>query len=137
MSARQKYWLITLKTASRSLIYSTGLPPASVAASIAALKIIAREPALVKKPLQNARYFTSLLGIKEAESAIVPLMLQENDRALAASALLEDRGFLVAAIRPPTVPEFTARLRFAFSALHEKAQIETVANIIKEQGWLT
>ena len=124
-----------LKTASRSLIYSTGLPPSVMASSIAALKIMAKDSKLVQKPLKNAQYFTSLLGIKEAESAIVPVILKENDRALAAAKLLEDRGFLVSAIRPPTVPEHTARLRFAFSALHEKAQIEALAEIIKEQGW--
>jgi 8-amino-7-oxononanoate synthase len=125
-----------LKTASRSLIYSTGLPPAAVGASIAALGIISRDKALTEKPLAHARYFTSLLGLPEAQSAIAPVILKENDKALAASALLEARGFLVAAIRPPTVPEHTARLRFAFSALHSKKQIEQVVAIIKEQGWL-
>jgi len=125
-----------LKTAARSLIYDTALPPATVAASLAAVKIIVTQPELVKKPLQNAQYFTSLLGIKEAESAIVPLILKETDKALQASAYLEEKGFLVAAIRPPTVPENTARLRFAFSAIHEKSQIEAVAAIIKEQKWL-
>ena len=125
-----------LKTAARSLIYSTGLPPADVAASITALNIIATDTDLVAKPLKNARLFTSLLGMEPAQSAIVPLMIGENDKALAASKLLEERGYLVAAIRPPTVPENTARLRFAFSALHETAQIEQLAAIIKEQGWL-
>ncbi|MDE3060948.1 MAG: aminotransferase class I/II-fold pyridoxal phosphate-dependent enzyme, partial [Pseudomonadota bacterium] len=125
-----------LKTAARSLIYSTGLPPATVAASIAALKVMQREPELAQKPLQHARLFTSLLGMKEAESAIVPVILRDSEKALAASALLEERGFLVAAIRPPTVPEHTARLRFAFSALHEESQIEAVAEIIREQGWI-
>jgi len=125
-----------VKTTARSVIYSTGLPPATVAASIAALRIMKNDPALVAKPLENARHFTSLLGMEPAQSAIVPVILKENDKALAASKLLEERGFLVAAIRPPTVPEHTARLRFAFSALHETAQIEAVAAIIKEQGWV-
>ena len=124
-----------LKTVARSLIYSTGLPPADVAASIAALEIMANDKALVQKPLEHARLFTLLLGLDPAQSAIVPLMLGENDAALAASALLEERGFLVAAIRPPTVPENTARLRFAFSALHDPKDIEALAAIIKEQGW--
>jgi 8-amino-7-oxononanoate synthase len=122
-----------LKTSARSLIYSTALPPATVAASIAALKIIAEEPELTAKPLQNARHFTSLLGTEAAQSAIVPVMLKENDKALAASALLEKHGFLVAAIRPPTVPEHTARLRFTFSALHTTEQIEAVAGIVRDQ----
>jgi len=125
-----------LKTAARTLIYSTALPPAVVAASIAALKIMESEPELVAKPLQNAKYFTQILELPEAESAIVPVVLKENEKALAAAKLLEEKGFLVAAIRPPTVPENTARLRFAFSALHTREQIEAVAEIIKTQGWL-
>jgi 8-amino-7-oxononanoate synthase len=125
-----------LKTAARSLIYSTGLPPASVAASIAAINIMQAQPELCAMPLAHARYFTSLLGMPQAQSAIVPLIVRDSDKALAASKILEENGFLVAAIRPPTVPENTARLRFAFSALHEKSQIEAVAKIIKEQGWL-
>jgi 8-amino-7-oxononanoate synthase len=125
-----------LKTSARSLIYSTGLPPADVAASIAAMHIITTDADLVAKPLKHARLFTSLLGLEPAQSAIVPLVIGESDAALKASALLEAQGFLVAAIRPPTVPEHTARLRFAFSAQHEPSQIEALAAIIKTQGWL-
>jgi len=125
-----------LKTSARSLIFSTGLPPATIAASIAAMKIIANDAKLVAKPLQNAQIFTSLAGLPTAMSAIVPVVLKENDKALAAAKLLEERGYLVSAIRPPTVPENTARLRFAFSALHEKSDIEAVAAIVKEQGWV-
>lgn len=125
-----------LKTAARTLIYSTALPPANIAASLAAIQIMQSEPELVAKPLQHAKYFTQLVGLPEAQSAIVPVILKDNDKVLAASALLEEKGFLVAAIRPPTVPENTARLRFAFSALHTREQIEAVADIIKAQGWL-
>jgi 8-amino-7-oxononanoate synthase len=125
-----------VKTAARSLIYSTGLPPAAVAASIAALRIMKEQPELVAKPLKNAQLFTSLLGIKDAESAVVPVLLKDNDKALAASTLLEKQGFLVSAIRPPTVPEHTARLRFAFSAMHTEAQIEQVAKIVKDEQWV-
>jgi 8-amino-7-oxononanoate synthase len=125
-----------LHTAARSLIYSTGLPPATLAASIAALRVMKSDPKLCAKPLENARHFTGLLEMKEAESAIVPVILKENDKALAASELLEKRGYLVSAIRPPTVPEHTARLRFAFSALHEKKHIEDVASILKSEGFV-
>lgn len=125
-----------LKNAARSLVFSTGLPPASLAASIEALKIMRREPEFCGKPLQNARLFTEILGLPEAQSAIVPLVLGENEKAAAASALLAEKGFLVAAIRPPTVPENTARLRFTFSALHTGDQIEKLCAIIKKQGWI-
>ncbi len=125
-----------LKTSARSLIFSTGLPPATLAASLAALTIIATEPERVAKPLQNATRFTSLLGLDPASSAIVPVLLEENDKTLAASQLLEERGYIVAAIRPPTVPENTARLRFAFCSLHETADVEAIATIVKEQAWV-
>ena len=125
-----------LKNAARSLVFSTGLPPASLASSIEALKIMVDEPELLQKPLQNARLFTKLLGLPEAHSAITPLVLCENEKAIAASALLAENGFLVAAIRPPTVPENTARLRFTFSALHTKEQIERLCEIIRQQGWI-
>lgn len=120
-----------LKTSARSLIYSTALPPTSVAASIAALEIITSSPELCEAPLENARYFTTRLGMETAQSAIVPVILGDNEKALAASAILKEKGFLVTAIRPPTVPQHTARLRFAFSAAHTKAQIDAVAAIVK------
>lgn len=125
-----------LRNAARSLVFATALPPATIAASIAALTVMQHDPALCAKPLEHARYFTSLLNLPEAQSAIVPVILKENDKAVAASKLLEERGFLVSAIRPPTVPENTARLRFAFSALHTREHIEQVATIIKSEGWL-
>lgn len=125
-----------LATTARSMMFSTGLPPASVAAATAALSIIAAEPELVAKPLANARRFTAALGLEPAQSAIVPLVLRENDKTLAAARELEEEGFLVAAIRPPTVPEGTARLRFAFSALHTDAQIDALAAIIRKKEWL-
>jgi 8-amino-7-oxononanoate synthase len=123
-----------LRTAARSLIYSTALPPATIAASIAAIKMMQDEPDLAEKALKNARYFTTLMHLEKAESAIVPVIVKETERALKLAATLEKQGFLVAAIRPPTVPENTARLRFAFSALHDKSQIEAVANILVKEG---
>jgi len=121
-----------LKTAARSLIYSTALPPATLAASAAAIGIIGAQPQLVAKPMARAWQFGQALGLADAQSAIVPLMLETNERALKAASQLEEQGFLVAAIRPPTVPENTARLRFAFSALHEEAQVEALAVSVKK-----
>jgi len=125
-----------LQTAARSLVYSTALPPASVAASLEALRIIAEDTELRAKPLAHARRFTNALGLPVAESAVVPVVLGESEKALAASALLEKEGFLVAAIRPPSVPEGAARLRFAFTAMHEEAQVDAVAAIVQREGWI-
>jgi len=125
-----------LQTAARSVIYSTGLPPATVAAAIASIEILKEDAELRAKPLANAKYFTQLLGIDEAQSAIVPVILETGARALAASSMLAEAGFYVAAIRPPTVPENTARLRFAFSALHRREQLEQVAALLLEKGYV-
>ncbi len=120
-----------IRTRARPFIYSTGLPPGAVAASIAALDLIANDPALVAAPLRKAALFCARLNLPAPESCIVPILLGAPERALAASRLLEDEGFLVTAIRPPTVPDGTARLRLTFSAGHDDADIERLADIVR------
>jgi 8-amino-7-oxononanoate synthase len=120
-----------MKNRARTLIYSTALPPAIVAAAIVAIDLIARDPALAARPLAKARAFTRRAGLPEAQSPIVPVILGEANAAVAASRMLEDEGFLVVAIRPPTVPAGTARLRLAFTAAHPDAEIERLADIIR------
>jgi 8-amino-7-oxononanoate synthase len=115
----------------RTLIYSTGLPAAAVAAAVAALDLIERDPAYAARPLHKAKAFTEMVGLPEAQSPIVPIVIGDAEAALHASRLLEDEGFLVIAIRPPTVPEGTARLRFSFSALHPDDEIERLADIVR------
>jgi 8-amino-7-oxononanoate synthase len=116
----------------RTFIYATGLPPAMVAAAIAALDLIEREPSYAALPLAKARAFTRLAGLPEAQSPIVPLIVGEADAALAASRRLEAEGFLVTAIRPPTVPAGTARLRFTFTAAHSDSEIERLAALVRK-----
>ena len=79
----------------------------AVAAS-AALDLIEREPGYAALPLAKARAFTQAVGLPPAASPIVPLVLCEAQAALDAARLLETEGFLVTAIRPPTVPAGTA-----------------------------
>jgi 8-amino-7-oxononanoate synthase len=120
-----------IKNRARSLIYSTGLPPAVLAAAIAALDIVEAEPERVARPLQKARLFTDAAGLPEAQSAIVPVIIGEADAALAAARGLQQEGFLVVAIRPPTVPAGTARLRLTFSSEHPDETIERLARLIR------
>jgi 8-amino-7-oxononanoate synthase len=122
-----------IRNRARTLIYSTGLPPSIVAAAIAALDLIEREPQMLALPLAKARAFTRAAGLPEAQSAIVPVVLGEAQAALQASQLLEAEGFLVVAIRPPTVPEGTARLRLTFSAAHPDAEIARLADIVRRR----
>jgi 8-amino-7-oxononanoate synthase len=121
-----------LTSRARSLVYTTGLPPASAAAALRALEIVEAEPERAARPLALARRFTARLGLPEAESPIVPVLVGEAEAALAVSAALETRGFLVVAIRPPTVAPGTARLRVAFSAVHDEGQVDALAEAVAE-----
>lgn len=121
-----------LTSRARSLVYTTGLPPASAAAALKALEIVEAEPEHAARPLMLARRFTARLGLPEATSPIVPVLVGEAESALALSAALEARGFLVVAIRPPTVAPGTARLRVAFSAAHDAAQVDALAEALAE-----
>jgi 8-amino-7-oxononanoate synthase len=118
----------------RSLIYTTGLPPGVVGAAIAALDIIEHDSERVAAPLRNARRFTASLNLPAAESPIVPVIVGDSGRALDAAAALAERGFLVSAIRPPTVPDGTARLRFTFTAGHRDRDIERLVAAVREIG---
>lgn len=121
-----------IRSRARTLIYTTGLPPAVVASSIAAIDLIERDPQLSTLPVAKARLFTRLTRLPQAESAVVPLVIGDAAAALEAQRLLETRGFLAVAIRPPSVPEGTARLRLSFSAAHPDTEIERLAEVVRE-----
>lgn len=120
-----------MKSRARTLVYTTGLPPPVIAAAIAALDLMAADPDLTASPLRKARAFTAAADLPQAQSAIVPVVLGDAEAALAASRLLLEEGFLVVPIRPPTVPEGTARLRVAFSAAHPDTEILRLADIVR------
>ena len=124
-----------IKTRARTVVYTTGLPPANAAAALAALDVIAAEPDRVAAPVAHARRFTAALNLPEAQSAIVPIILGEADAALAAAADLEAHGLLAVAIRPPTVPAGSARLRIAFSAAHTPEHVDALVAAVRP--WLS
>ena len=119
-----------MKNRARSLIYTTGLPPSVIAAAIAGIKIIQRDTERVARPFKLAQLFCSRLGLASPQSAIVPVVIGEEDAALVASKILEERGFLVTPIRPPTVPAGTSRLRFTFTAEHTEAQVAALVGAV-------
>lgn len=123
-----------IKTRTRTVVYTTGLPPANAAAAIAALDVIAREPERVAAPIARARRLTTALNLAPAESAVVPIVLGEAEVALAAARDLEAKGLLAVAIRPPTVPAGTARLRLAFSSEHTEAHVDQLIQAVRP--WL-
>lgn len=114
----------------RGFVYTTGLPPSAIAAADAALALIEADPAWAARPLDHARLFAARLGLGEPDSQIVKLVVGTPARALALSRSLAEQGFLVAAIRPPTVPAGTARLRFTFTAGHTPAQVIGLADAV-------
>jgi 8-amino-7-oxononanoate synthase len=122
-----------MRNRARTLIYSTGLPPACVGAAIAALDLIERDPDYAARPVQKAKEFTKRAGLPEAQSPIVPVVIGDEEAALAASRFLENEGYLAVAIRPPTVRPGTARLRLTFTAQHPDDQIERLAGIVREK----
>jgi 8-amino-7-oxononanoate synthase len=112
----------------RTLIFSTAAPPAAVAAAREALRIVVDEPwrrqrvraigDLIRAGLIEAGY-----EVRPATGPIVPVVLGDPEVTVEASRRLRERGFLVPAIRPPTVPEGTSRLRISASAEHTDEQV--------------
>jgi 8-amino-7-oxononanoate synthase len=121
-----------VRNRARTFVYSTALPPGAVAAASRALDLIGENRTLVNRPVALARAFTSALGLPQAMSPIVSLVQGSAARALEASAALRSAGFLVPAIRPPTVPVGTARLRVTFSAAHTESQVAALAAAVAE-----
>jgi 8-amino-7-oxononanoate synthase len=120
----------------RSFVYTTGLPPAAVAAAGAALELVAAEPerrAMLARHARRLREGLGALGLTAwGDTHIVPLVVGDNQTALRLAAALEARGVLGHAIRPPTVPDGTARLRLAPMATHTDAQIDEALAVIAE-----
>jgi 8-amino-7-oxononanoate synthase len=113
----------------RTYIYTTALPAAVAAATRAALAVVAAEPWRRMRVLALAARFRSLaadagLPIADSATPIQPVLLGSAQAATAASRQLLERGYHVAAIRPPTVPEGGSRLRIALSAAHRDADLD-------------
>jgi 8-amino-7-oxononanoate synthase len=116
----------------RTLIYSTALPPLIPAASLAALQLI-QEGHLVAQLQARIAFFRRQargLPLPDSASPIQPLLVGGDAEALQLAAQLVDAGFYVPAIRPPTVPEGTARLRITLSAAHSEADIASLVTAI-------
>ncbi len=119
-----------LRNFARPQIYSTALPPSVLAACLQAVKIASKKD-LGKKALENANYFCKLMNLPKALSAIVVIILQSEEKVLKIAKEVEEKGFLISAIRYPTVEKNKARLRITFNALHKKKEIEKLAAILK------
>jgi 7-keto-8-aminopelargonate synthetase-like enzyme len=124
----------------RSLIYSTSSPPALAAAASASLQILQSDlgDQLRTRLWQNIGLLSKRLEIagiysRSPESAIIPVLVGAEERSLRLVEVLLENGFLIPAIRYPTVARGSARIRIALSAAHFSEQIEALATVIN--GW--
>jgi 8-amino-7-oxononanoate synthase len=113
----------------RTYIFTTALPPAVAEATRASLKLVRDEPwrrQHLRALVGRLRAGTEQLGLElmPSDTPIQPLVVGDAERALAASAALLEQGILLTAIRPPTVPKGTARLRITLSAAHSEADVD-------------
>jgi 8-amino-7-oxononanoate synthase len=120
-----------LRNRARGFVFDTAPVPAAIGAALRALEIAAAEPWRRAHARALARRLASGLGVAAPDACVVPLVLGEPEAALAASEALADAGLLVVAIRPPTVPDGTARLRFAVTAAHTEAEIDRALRCVE------
>ncbi len=126
-------WLISR---ARTFIFTTALPPAACGAALAALDVVASEPerrehlaalsARMKDGLEKLGF-----PLPRVVAPIFPVVLKDEQLSLAASRRLEERGFFVRAIRPPTVPVGTSRLRVSLTAGHTEAQVDAFLDALR------
>jgi 8-amino-7-oxononanoate synthase len=116
----------------RTLIFSTALPPPAVAAAMAALGLLREQPRRVEKLQRNGAVLREALGesgmpVPAGDTPIVPLIVGDPTDAVRASERALERGIFAQAIRPPTVPAGSSRLRLAVMASHTKSELREAA----------
>ena len=125
-----------LRNKARSYIFSTAPAPASAGAALAAIRIVMNEPERVTRLQHNVAFFLEQLhglGIHaRTESAIVPIVVGNSARALAAAKRLREAGIFVSPIRYPSVPENAARLRLTVMASHKESELIFCAEALAE-----
>lgn len=127
----------TLIQFARPYIYTTSQPPAVACATLKSLELLQKESwrrehlnGLIQRFREGAAGIG--LSLMDSPTPIQPIMVGDSARALRLAALLRERGILVGAIRPPTVPAGSARLRVTFSASHSEAQLELLLQALSE-----
>jgi 8-amino-7-oxononanoate synthase len=126
-----------LVNTARTLIFSTALPPPAVAAALASLDLLRSQPRRVDKLQRNARVLREALrerGVEcgDSETQIVPLIVGDANAAVRASEQALEQGVFAQAIRPPTVPDGSSRLRLAVMASHTKTELREAAETLSK-----
>jgi glycine C-acetyltransferase len=127
-----------LKNSARSFIYTTALPPSVCASAEAAIGIVEKEPKRRERLLKHAEFlrheFLSMgLDVMGSETQIIPVLIGDARKAVALSRALMDKGFYVHAVRPPTVPAGTSRLRVTPVAAHTEEDLRALVAAIREE----
>lgn len=135
--AAQAEVIETLIQSARSYVYTTATPVLLSQALLISLKLIEQEDwrrqALIRNIMQLREELKSLSWrLMASETPIQPLLVGDNEQAVQLSEALRERGILVPAIRPPTVPQGTARLRISLSAMHQPQDIERLGQTLRE-----
>jgi 8-amino-7-oxononanoate synthase len=130
-SQMAKYLINTART----LIFSTALPPPAVAAAMAALDLLREQPRRVEKLQRNAAVLRESLAdqglpVPETVTQIVPVIVGDADEAMRASERALERGVFAQAIRPPTVPDGSSRLRLTVMASHTRSELRDAARVL-------
>lgn len=138
-AAGRKDLIDYLKNCARSFIYSTALSPATIAVSIKALEIIETDEERRIKLLKMSNWFqrelkTAGFNVLETKTPIIPIMVGPSDKAVNFNKNLLKEGIYIPAIRPPSVPEGTSRLRVSLMATHTKQELEEALMKIKSIG---
>jgi 8-amino-7-oxononanoate synthase len=127
----------TLIQFARPYIYTTSQPPALACATLKSLELLRTEhwrrthlQALIKQFREGAQAIG--LELMDSVTPIQPILIGSSDRALRLSQLLRERGLMVTAIRPPTVPAGSARLRVTLSAAHSEAQVQLLLEALEQ-----
>ncbi|MGH1430340.1 MAG: 8-amino-7-oxononanoate synthase [Neptuniibacter sp.] len=127
----------TLIQHARTYIYTTSMPPAVAAATLTSLKILKSESwrrdklqALIKQFRQGCEQLG--LQLMDSPTPIQPILIGESDKALEISQGLEREGIFISAIRPPTVPQGSARLRVTLSAAHDETQVDVLLSKLEK-----
>ncbi len=129
-----------LRNKSRSFIFTTAMAPAVAAAACNNLRFIDAHPERVQNLRDNVKFFCDALrregvNVEQSPSAIVPIVIGDEAKAMQISAKLQEQGILIPAIRYPTVAKGQARLRASLMATHTREQLQiaatTIAQIIK------
>ncbi|PEF74858.1 8-amino-7-oxononanoate synthase [Bacillus pseudomycoides] len=132
-----------MKNTMRSFIFTTALPPGTLGAMKRAIEIVKEDEGRRQRLLENGAYFRNALeevgfNIGDSSTHIVPIIVASNEATLHFSEKLQEAGIAAIAIRPPTVPYNSSRIRFAVTSEHTKADlqwaIEQISRIGKEEG---